>query len=164
MANGGYVAFDDAHTSSCLGATEAVEDLVIRGDGLNCEQIWPHFVFRAWNGVEPLSGNDLAAKSAKAQSSESDLMIAAVQRSQIQAARGEIARLQQQYLEPTDKLKQAQERIPDLEGSLAESRARRGDLNARHATLREQVTMAQRSRWLKLGRSFGVGPEFHIPE
>jgi hypothetical protein len=48
MVNGGYIAFDDAHYSSCLGATEAVEDLVIRRDGKNCEQIFPHFVFRQW--------------------------------------------------------------------------------------------------------------------
>lgn len=48
MAPGGYIAFDDAHYSSCLGATEAVEDLVIRQDGKNCEQIYPHFVFREW--------------------------------------------------------------------------------------------------------------------
>ncbi len=47
MVQGGYLVFDDATVSSCLGATEAVEDLVIRRDGLNSEQIWPHFVFRA---------------------------------------------------------------------------------------------------------------------
>ena len=49
MVDGGYIAFDDAHFSSCLGATEVVEDLVIRRDGKNCEQIYPHFVFRQWN-------------------------------------------------------------------------------------------------------------------
>jgi hypothetical protein len=48
MVDGGYIIFDDAHTSSCIGATEAVEDLVIRRDQLNSEQIWPHFVFRAF--------------------------------------------------------------------------------------------------------------------
>jgi predicted O-methyltransferase YrrM len=48
MVDGGYIAFDDAHYSSCLGATEVVEDLVIRRDGKNCEQIYPHFVFRQW--------------------------------------------------------------------------------------------------------------------
>lgn len=48
MLNGGYIAFDDAHYSSCLGATEVVEDLCIRRDGKSCEQIWPHFVFRHW--------------------------------------------------------------------------------------------------------------------
>jgi hypothetical protein len=47
MVPGGYLAFDDATVSSCLGATEAVESLLIRRDGLNAEQIWPHFVFRA---------------------------------------------------------------------------------------------------------------------
>lgn len=43
---GGYVAFDDATTSSCLGATQAVEELIIERK-LHSEQIWPHFVFRA---------------------------------------------------------------------------------------------------------------------
>jgi predicted O-methyltransferase YrrM len=47
MAPGGYIIFDDATTSSCLGATEAVEQLAIRRDGLSSEQIYPHFVFRA---------------------------------------------------------------------------------------------------------------------
>ena len=46
MVEGGYIVFDDATVSSCLGATEVVENLVIRRDGLNSEQIWPHFVFR----------------------------------------------------------------------------------------------------------------------
>jgi len=44
---GAYLVFDDAVYSSCLGATEAVEELAIRQDGLNSEQIFPHFVFRA---------------------------------------------------------------------------------------------------------------------
>jgi hypothetical protein len=48
MVEGGYIAFDDATVSSCIGATEAVEDLVIRDDKLNSEQIWPHFVFRTF--------------------------------------------------------------------------------------------------------------------
>jgi len=47
MVDGGYIVFDDATVSSCIGATEVVEDLLIRRDGLNSEQIWPHFVFRA---------------------------------------------------------------------------------------------------------------------
>jgi len=47
LVPGGYVVVDDATVSSCLGATEAVECLLIRRDGLNAEQIWPHFVFRA---------------------------------------------------------------------------------------------------------------------
>jgi hypothetical protein len=51
MVNGGYVVFDDANVSSCMGATEVVEDLLIRRDGLNSEQIWPHFVFRVFNAI-----------------------------------------------------------------------------------------------------------------
>lgn len=46
MTQGGYVVFDDATVSSCIGATEAVEELVIRRDGLHSEQIYPHMVFR----------------------------------------------------------------------------------------------------------------------
>ena len=47
MVPGGYLVFDDATVSSCLGATEAVEQILIRRDGLNSEQIFPQFVFRA---------------------------------------------------------------------------------------------------------------------
>lgn len=47
MIPGGYICLDDALFSSCLGATEAVEDLLIRRDGLNSEQIFPQFTFRA---------------------------------------------------------------------------------------------------------------------
>lgn len=50
MVPGGYMIFDDATVSSCLGATEAVETLVIRRDGLNSEQIYPQYVFRAFFG------------------------------------------------------------------------------------------------------------------
>lgn len=46
MVNGGYFVFDDATVASCMGATEVVEDVVVRRDGLCSEQIWPHFVFR----------------------------------------------------------------------------------------------------------------------
>jgi hypothetical protein len=42
----GYYVFDDATAASCIGATEAVEECVIREDGLHAEQIFPHFVFR----------------------------------------------------------------------------------------------------------------------
>jgi len=49
MVEGGYLVFDDATVSSCIGATEVVENLLIRRDGLNSEQIWPHFVFRAFD-------------------------------------------------------------------------------------------------------------------
>lgn len=45
MVEGGYLVFDDATISSCIGATEAVEDMIQR-DGVFSEQIWPHFVFR----------------------------------------------------------------------------------------------------------------------
>jgi hypothetical protein len=44
MVPGGYFVFDDATVSSCIGATEAVESLVIRRDGLSSEQISPHFI------------------------------------------------------------------------------------------------------------------------
>ncbi len=53
MVSGGYLVFDDATVSSCLGATEAVETLLIRRDGLNSEQIYPHFVFRAFPSASP---------------------------------------------------------------------------------------------------------------
>lgn len=45
MTPGGYIVYDDAEVSSCLGATEAVEELIQSGH--HSEQIWPHFVFRA---------------------------------------------------------------------------------------------------------------------
>ncbi len=50
MVPGGYLVFDDATVSTCMGATEVVEDLVVRRDGLFSEQIYPHFVFRAPGG------------------------------------------------------------------------------------------------------------------
>lgn len=50
MVEGGYFVFDDATYSSCIGATEVVETLVIRRDKLNSEQIYPHFVFRNLTG------------------------------------------------------------------------------------------------------------------
>lgn len=46
MTAGGYVVYDDATVSSCIGATQAVEEL-IAGRGVSSEQIYPHFVFRA---------------------------------------------------------------------------------------------------------------------
>lgn len=57
MVEGGYIVFDDATLSSCLGATEVVEDLVIRRDGLNSEQIFPHFVFRSFS-ADTIQSND----------------------------------------------------------------------------------------------------------
>lgn len=47
MVERGYIVFDDAVVSSCLGATEVVEELAVRRDELHSEQIFPHFVFRA---------------------------------------------------------------------------------------------------------------------
>ena len=47
MLPGGYWVFDDPLHASCIGAMEAVEDVVIRGAGLSCEQNYPHLVFRA---------------------------------------------------------------------------------------------------------------------
>ena len=46
MVSGGYWIFDDPMVSDCLGAAEAMEDLLIRRDGLNSEQVFPHYVFR----------------------------------------------------------------------------------------------------------------------
>jgi hypothetical protein len=46
MVPGGYIAFDDPLESSCLGAFEAIERLVIRRDGLHAEQAYPHLVYR----------------------------------------------------------------------------------------------------------------------
>jgi predicted O-methyltransferase YrrM len=46
LVPGGYIVFDDANVSSCLGATEAVEELVIRRDGRFSEQAFPQYVFR----------------------------------------------------------------------------------------------------------------------
>ncbi len=46
MVRGSYYVFDDSTTPSCLGATEAVEEFVIKRDGKFSEQIYPHHVFR----------------------------------------------------------------------------------------------------------------------
>lgn len=46
MVPGGYWVFDDPLVPTCLGAIEAVEDLLIRGDGLSAEQVFPHLVYR----------------------------------------------------------------------------------------------------------------------
>lgn len=46
MVPGGYWAFDDALYSSCIGAMEAVEEVVIQRDGRFAEQSWPHLVYR----------------------------------------------------------------------------------------------------------------------
>ncbi len=41
-----YLVFDDPLSGSCLGAFDAVHELVIREFGLNAEQVYPHLVFR----------------------------------------------------------------------------------------------------------------------
>jgi hypothetical protein len=46
MSVGGYVVYDDATVSSCIGATQAVEEFVAETNARS-EQIYPHFVFRA---------------------------------------------------------------------------------------------------------------------
>ena len=46
MRRGGYVVYDDATTSTCLGATQAVEELIMERR-IHSEQVQPHFVFRA---------------------------------------------------------------------------------------------------------------------
>lgn len=46
MAPGGYIAYDDAEISSCLGATQAVEELIMERR-IHSEQIFPQFVFRS---------------------------------------------------------------------------------------------------------------------
>lgn len=56
MVPGGYLVFDDATVSSCIGATQAVEELIMERK-LHSEQIWPHFVFRA-NLVDELYHSD----------------------------------------------------------------------------------------------------------
>ncbi len=45
MTPGGYYAYDDATVSSCIGATQAVEDLIL-ARRLHSEQVYPQFVFR----------------------------------------------------------------------------------------------------------------------
>jgi predicted O-methyltransferase YrrM len=46
MTKGGYVVYDDADAPTCIGATEAVEELIM-DRRLHAEQAWPHWVFRA---------------------------------------------------------------------------------------------------------------------
>ena len=171
VASGGYVAFDDAHISSCLGATEAVEDLAIRRDGLNCEQIWPHFVFRVWHDAHAVaSANQTVSNSEPelhdtlVQGTVKVISAEAVHRSQLEAARGEIARLQRQSRQLADKLSETRSELHEADERLAVSLSRLEDLDGRHSTLCEQVNMAAQSRWLRLGRMFGVGPEFDTPE
>ena len=46
MVDGGYVIFDDPTAPTCLGAMEAVEELLYHRDKLYAEQVYPHHVFR----------------------------------------------------------------------------------------------------------------------
>jgi hypothetical protein len=46
MTPGGYVVYDDATASTCIGATQAVEELIAERR-VHSEQVFPHFVFRA---------------------------------------------------------------------------------------------------------------------
>lgn len=46
LVPGAYIVFDDPLAASCLGAFEAVEDLLVRRDGLHAEQVYPQLVFR----------------------------------------------------------------------------------------------------------------------
>ena len=46
MVPGGYIVFDDPLQGSCMGALQAVEDCVVRRDGLHAEQAYPHLVYR----------------------------------------------------------------------------------------------------------------------
>jgi predicted O-methyltransferase YrrM len=45
MTKGGYLIYDDATFSSCIGATQAAEELIIERN-IHTEQVYPHFVFR----------------------------------------------------------------------------------------------------------------------
>ena len=137
MAPGGYVVFDDATTSSCLGATEVVEDLAIRRDGLNCEQIWPHFVFRIWPG-------DAAPPSSPATYSSS-------QQERAMAA----------ALAAAKRIRELSRELSELQAESALQQALHGEMERQYNALREQVGLAVQSRWLRMGRLLGIGPDFN---
>ena len=46
MTPNGYIVYDDATASTCLGASQAVEEFIMERRQ-HSEQIYPHFVFRA---------------------------------------------------------------------------------------------------------------------
>jgi hypothetical protein len=58
-ASGGYIAFDDPLQATCLGALEAVEDMV-EATGLRAEQAYPHLVYRF--PEPPVSGAEKAVQ------------------------------------------------------------------------------------------------------
>ena len=45
MTPGGYLVYDDATFSSCIGATQSAEELILERK-IHTEQVYPHFVFR----------------------------------------------------------------------------------------------------------------------
>jgi predicted O-methyltransferase YrrM len=45
MVPGGYLIYDDANAPSCIGATQAMEEMII-DRRIFSEQAWPHYVFR----------------------------------------------------------------------------------------------------------------------
>lgn len=146
MRSGGYVVFDDAHASGCLGATEVVEELVIRRDGLNCEQIWPHFVFRAW----PSSKLDRDCASA------AELEIRRLE-DELKSTRNQLASLAEQQGLNLTELAETKRKLEQAEYSVT-------NLGRAHELLKQQVGMARTSRWIRLGRQLGIGPGFDIPE
>lgn len=46
MTKGGYLIYDDANVASCIGATQAAEELILDRK-IHTEQVYPHYVFRA---------------------------------------------------------------------------------------------------------------------
>ncbi|MGD0002035.1 MAG: hypothetical protein ABSE21_18210, partial [Bryobacteraceae bacterium] len=159
MAEGGYIVFDDAHSPSCLGATEAVEDLVIRRDGLSCEQIAPHFVFRIWRDYP----HPHAGPRQQALGSEGEARRIQDAESQLGAARETLAQLWHDYdaLRPFQaKFQEEIQLRAELEQRHEALHSQYSELLAEHSILQQQVAMASRSRWCALGRLFGVGPRF----
>ncbi len=149
MVPGGYVVFDDAHSSGCLGATEVVEDLVIRRDGLNCEQIWPHFVFRIWPPAEH-------SQAGTSQNPEPALLES---RFRIQRLEGELAfttqnsaRLQQRHEECLVDLGETRARLEQALLRLKDLEAEHADLDRAHWRLNEMhekcVTDLEETRML----------------
>ena len=47
LTEGAYLILDDPLVPTCIGAFEAVEEYIIRRDGLHAEQVSPHLVFRS---------------------------------------------------------------------------------------------------------------------
>ena len=159
MAIGGYIVFDDATASSCLGATETVEDLVIRRDGLNCEQIYPHFVFRVWpDYVAPHSGGPKDSLGTNDQPNEHQVL-----ESRLLAAVEALVRLR--HDQGSLRLAQAElhiqlQRHAQLHTQYASLEAHHSQLQEEQRILQQQIAMATRSRWVALGRLFGIGPRF----